>query len=623
MTSPRRCRHARAVLPFVDGELSTELSLHFEEHLRECQSCAAAVAAQRALEDALVALPRPALPLVDRARLLAGIEARVVAAEAAAPRPMLRLAPRRVAAVAALAAALALGVWLAWPRAATTTSPSANDVAAHDATTTSDGAGVELAPDAPVEAAVTPSPEPVDPSFETRGLGWPVVAAARDELAQAIRRLPASSNAIASDDLLGRFLAAVQPLRAAGVPLPTVMLGLLRDPDAAFAASAADLFARAARAGELGNELVTLVPRIEDVTLRPDRAAAMVRVLVAIGTPRAWEAVMRAAQREPVRLFALRALAEHGEPPVLATLSTQLQQETRAPDGAAHVADVLAALHVRLPEHVRLLGELQRGGVDATTITAALRRDRETSTVLLAEALADGAARRDALALAPLLGDDALAAPLAALVTRGGTAAPALAAMEQIGGARTLAALIALGNDPSLPNSRARQVGRAFVVALARTEPLAGALAQVRASAPGAVPLLVELCRLAPGEPGRRARVALLAQPELANDARARLAVEIAARREPIDREQVLAWLTEVGAHREPSVADGGLTASLLVLLYVADGEAGLESGTRALGLPMPRQRRDRLRDAARLVMNGRDPPRDLARLDALLPYAP
>jgi RNA polymerase sigma-70 factor (ECF subfamily) len=108
-----RCRQARLLLPFVDGELATDDALRFEEHLAGCASCRAAVDVQRTLEEQLLALPRPRLLESDRARLLEGVARRIAAAATradASTRPLLSL--RRAAAAAALLAAAALVV--AW-----------------------------------------------------------------------------------------------------------------------------------------------------------------------------------------------------------------------------------------------------------------------------------------------------------------------------------------------------------------------------------------------------------------------------------------------------------------------------------------------------------------------------
>ncbi len=610
----RRCRRSCDLPAYLDGELRTDDALLFEEHLVACESCRASVTTQQKLEEALAELPRPRLLLPDRARLAEGIAQRIdagpdrTAAAPAAPRW------RRVAATLAVAAAIVLALFVPRPPRVSTPATTVPPAEPFD----HEGGAAPLVDAAPheTEAAV---------GFEVPPTIGAVGAAARDELADVVRRLPRECSAIAGDDLLTVFAAAAQPLRACGVSVTTLLVALLRDPDPSLACAAADLLARAAARGELGRDEPTLAPALEQAMRRHDRGAAMVRALAAVGTPRACEGLARALQITELRPLAFEALAARGEPSFLPTLEAELRRVAREPDGEPATARLLSRLPVRRAEQLHLLAELVRGGVAREPIAAALAREEATAIGLLVIGLAErnGGARRDALLLAPISRDDALAGPLCALAVRGDDAAAALAALSQFGGARTLAAIVELAGESSLSRARRRQIEGAFSEVLDRTDDLPAALALVRRDQPDADDRLGELCRAARGAAGPAARAALLLQPGLPSGVGARVALELATRRERVDPDALVGLVADAATRRDDGLPDEGLTPSLLALLYSVDGEAGLTRGVREFGLLLPLSRHERLCDAARLVVGGVDGRRDLSRLDALLRLAP
>jgi hypothetical protein len=198
-----------------------------------------------------------------------------------------------------------------------------------------------------------------------------------------------------------------------------------------------------------------------------------------------------------------------------------------------------------------------------------------------------------------------------------------LQALGRLGGVRSLQWLLRAASDPSLSNSRGRAVAAAFSTALDATSDLPAALATLREQEADSLELLAELCRVAHGDGGRVARAELLGDEALSRRARAALALESARRGEPPDAGTIAAWLRDAPLPREAPGSDEGLTAALLVLLYAAEGDAGLERGAEVLGLELRRPGQARLREVARLVVAGPDGRRDLGRMEALLRLAP
>jgi hypothetical protein len=611
----RRCRQSRRVLPYVDGDLAAHDAVLFEDHLEECASCCHAVAAQRTLEERLLALPRPNVLLADRVRLHAAIGARIAAGATAAVVVAPRRAWRRPLLAAAgvlLVASLALVAWRA--KFATTRTPS---------------------PEAPPEVAIATPPAlpappaasaPVAPAERTAiELEHPVpslalLATARDEIARCIAHLPDDGDPVAL------FAAETKTLRASGVPVVQLLEQVLRDPDPALGAKAADLFARAARSNRLGPEDPGLVPILEAVMRRPDRGAAMLRTIVAIGSPRAWAAINYACQMPHVRHDALVAIAGRKDTLALPKLQLELHESLRRGE-RADVADALGALAATTDAHAHLLAELVRAGAESGVVADALERARPDATAALIAMLAQrGDARRDALLLAPLCGGAELVAPLAELAARGDDSAAAADALARVGGAETIAAFARLAGDPSLSRSRARTVANAFAALLAASDDLRGELAaaalELRDDERSRAALL-DLCLAAPDAAGARARIGLLACTTLASADRTRLVAELVNRRERVAPAELLPILAEAGARRAEERRDDRLVASLLLLLYATGGDERLMEGVRALGVDLTAAREQRLRTTARALVRSPAAPRELARLDALLELAP
>jgi putative zinc finger protein len=606
----RRCRFARSVLPYVDGELAAHDAVAFEDHLEQCASCGAAVAAQRRLEERLIALPRPVTGVDDRIRLHERIHRRIgerfgagLVASAIEPRrPRLLGSPPLLAAAGiVLLAALAFLPQLRRPAAER---PSA------------------ATPAGATPGAVAVAPLDFTPiSFERPEVSLALLASARDQIARCVASLPAEG------DPVDAFEAATRTLRAKGVPVVHLLeQEILRDPDPELGCKAAELLAAAARTGRLGSEGSLLVPTLEAVMRRPDRGEAILKTLLAIGTPRAWGAVALACEMPHLRHGALVAIASRKDAVGLPKLQTELVASLRRGE-RDDVAAALGALDANSDAHVHLLAELARAGVEPRLLTEALERSRPAASAALAAMLPQrGEPRRDAFLLAPLLRDARLVAPLADLVARGDDAAAAADALVRVGGSEAAVALARLAADPSLSRSRGRTVANAFASLLARSEGVAALLGAAVVELqdderPRAA--LLDLCLAAPDAAGARARLALLACSDLAAADRTRLAAELTTRRERAAPEELLTILSDAAAHRAEGKSDDRLLAALLLLVYANGGDDRLMEGVRALGVALTPARERQLKTTARALVRSPSVPQKLGRLDSLLELAP
>jgi len=598
-----RCRRTGSVLPYVDGELAAAEAAAFEDHVEACATCRRAVAVQRALEERLVALPRPRLQLADALRLEQAIAERIDrAARGAPPRPRL-LALRRGAAAAAVLGAAALGL-ARWRTAGRVDAPVAV---------------------APVPAAAPPR----EVVFEARAGDPTLLEPARAEVVRVLATLPDERSL---DDPLAAFHEATRPLREARVPLLPILEQLLKDPDPAPARAAARLLALDARGRSLGPEDPVLVPLLESAMRRADRGDAMVRALVAIGSPRAWAAVATACELPHVRRDALVALAGRRDGASLPLLQRELQAELKRREPAL-VDAALAELPAGDEARLKLLAELLRAGAPPDPVAAALRRARLDAADALAAMLATrGAPRRDALLLAPLLQDDSLVAPLAELVARSDDPQGAAQALARFDGAPTVVAFATLAAAPSLSRSRARILSTAFGQWLARCEDpratLDEAAAQLREDA-RSLEALVGFTLATPAPGGAGARLALIACRHLSPADRVRLIEELLTRREPAAPAELLAILGDASAQRHGGAgaaearASDRLLAALLLCTYVNGGDEPLLEGARAVGGALTPARETRLRAAARALASSLSRPGDRTRIDGLLELAP
>ena len=598
----RRCRLARSVLPYVDGELGADEAVAFEDHLEQCTSCGAAVAAQRRLEERLIALPRPGVGVADRIRLHERIDERIEArllATAIEPRP-----PRLLASPALLAAA---GIMLL---AALALVPQLRRSAASLTSVAGPSDAVAVAP-----LDFTPI------SYERPDVSLALLAAARDEIARCVAALPADG------DPVDAFAAATRSLRARGVPVVHLLeQEVLRDPDPDLGRKAAGLLAEAARTRRLGSEGSLLVPTLEAVMRRPDRGEAILRTLLAIGTPRAWGSIALACEMPHLRHDALVAIAGRRDAVGLPKLQSELVESLRRGE-RENVADALQVLEASGEAQLHLLAALARAGVEPRLLTDALTRARPASTEALAAMLPQhGDPRRDALLLAPLLGDTRLIAPLADLVARGDDAAAAAEALARVGGSEAAVALARLAADPSLSRSRGRTVASAFASLLTRADDgssLLGAAVVELEEDERTRAALLDLCLAAPDSAGARARLTLLGCADLTAADRTRLAAELTTRRERAAPERLLAILTDAAAHRAEGRSDDRLLAALLLLVYANGGDERLMEGVRALGVPLTAERERQLKTTARALVRSPSVPQKLGRLDSLLELAP
>jgi len=597
------CHRTGRVLPYVDGELAAAEAAAFEDHVETCAACRRAVAVQRALEERLVALPRPRLQLADALRLEQAIGERIDRADRSAPpRPRL-FALRRVAAAAAVLGAAALGL-ARWRTAGPV--------------------------DAPVAVAPVPAAAPRrDVAFEPRAGDPALLEPARAEVVRVLAALPDERSL---DDPLAAFHEATRPLREARVPLLPILEQLLKDPDPAPARAAARLLALDARGRSLGPDDPVLVPLLESAMRRADRGDAMVRALVAIGSPRAWAAVAAACELPHLRRDALVALAGRRDGASLPLLQRELQAELKRRESAL-VDAALAALPAADEARLKLLAELLRAGATPDEVAAALRRARFEAADALAAMLATrGAPRRDALLLAPLLQDDSLVAPLAELVARSDDPSAAAQALARFDGAPTVVAFATLAADPSLSRSRARILSSAFGQWLARCDDpravLDAAAEQLHEDA-RALEALVGFTLATPAPGGAGARLALIACRHLSPADRVRLIQELLTRREPAAPAELLAILGDASAQRDEGAgtaetrASDRLLAALLLCTYVNGGDEPLLEGARAVGGALTPAREARLRAAARALASSVARPGDRTRFDALLELAP
>lgn len=608
-----RCRRTASVLPYVDGELAAADAAAFEDHVEECSVCRSAVAVQRALEERLVALPRPRVQVADLVRLEQAIGERIDRGpQEATARPRL-LTSRNVAAAAAIVLAAALGVARLRPSGAHHPTPDVPPLVA--------------AIDAP-PAPVAPAP-PRTVEFESRGGDPARIEAARAEIVALLAVLPPDETL---DDSLAAFEEATRLLRDARVPVVPILQQLLKDPDPAPARAAARLFALDARGRTLGPEDPVLVPLLESAMRRADRGDAMLRALVAIGSPRAWTAVAAACDLPPLRRDALVALAGRRDGAALPQLQRELLCELRRRETAL-VEAALAPFPAGDEAHLRLLAELLRAGAPADPVARALQRSRDDAADALAALLATrGTARRDALLLAPLLQEASLIAPLAELVARSDEPAAAADALARIDGAPTVVAFATLAADPSLSRSRARILSTAFGQWLARCADARAALdaaaSELREDA-RALEALVGFTLATPASVGADARLALIACRHLSPADRVRLIRELLTRHEPAAPAELLAILGDASAHRDETAAASDaraadrLLAALLLCTYVNGGDEPLLEGARALGGGLTPAREARLRTAARALASSLSRPGDRTRIDALLELAP
>ncbi|HET6162249.1 MAG TPA: zf-HC2 domain-containing protein [Planctomycetota bacterium] len=598
-----RCRRIERVLPYVDGELAAAEAAAFEDHVEACAACRRAVAVQRALEEKLVLLPRPRLQLADALRLEQAIAEQIDrATRGTPPRPRLP-ALRRVAAAAAVLGAAALGL-ARWRTAGRV--------------------------DAPVAVAPVPAPAaPREVVFESRAGDPALLEPARAEVVRVLATLPDEHSL---DDPLAAFHEATKPLREARVPLLPILEQLLKDPDPAPARAAARLLALDAGGRSLGPEDPVLVPLLESAMRRADRGDAMVRALVAIGSPRAWAAVAAACELPHLRRDALVALAGRRDGASLPLLQCELQAELKRRESAL-VDLALAELPAGDETRLKLLAELLRAGAAPDAVAAALRRARLDAADALAAMLATrGAPRRDALLLAPLLQDEALVAPLAELVARSDDPSAAAQALARIDGAPTVVAFATLAAAPSLSRSRARILSNAFGQWLARCEDpratLDEAATRLREDA-RALEALVGFTLATPAPGGAGARLALIACRHLSSADRVRLVEELLTRREPAAPAELLGILGDASAQRDEGAgaaetrASDRLLAALLLCTYVNGGDEPLLEGARAVGGALTPARETRLRTTARALASSLARPGDRMRFDGLLELAP
>lgn len=620
-----RCRQATALRDYVDRELSLEGSLRFEAHLEECASCRTALAAERALDEALTALPRPRLDEAARQRLRTAVAERVAktttvptASPSDAPSPLRSWrAPRgrRFALPFAAAAAASVLCWIAWRPAPQRTADRPAPAVPTVATRTD--------PESPPPAA--PSSFAVAPAAAT-------LAGPRDELATIVRQLARGHAAAEGGDLLTTFLVASEPLRARGLALPALLQPLLHDDDASLAAMGAALVAAAVRDGALRRDEPGLVASLERALRRPDRAHVALRALEAIATRRAFEAIAGATALPALREPALVALAASGRRETQPALERELVAllHGRAAD-IALAERIAAGLALPHAEALRTLAALRRAGLAATRVTERLTVAATTALPLLAAALRsdDAALRQDALALAALARDGSLADSLAAAAARHLADAPAaFAALEAIGGAPALLALAhwraTATPTPTRPLTRLAEERFAALAAALPPEQLAGAVGDVARAEPQVALAFAEFALTVAGPGGTPLRAALLDHALASGELRARAALQLARGREPFATERARALLQELAPTLiDDPGADGGLAAALLVLLYAQGAERELARGLVALGWPTTPARVARLAGAAQRILDERSLERSVERLDRLLALGP
>lgn len=635
------CRLRRSLQDYVEGELPLDRALEFESHLPGCASCHAAVQAQRELDEALAALPRPRSAGPERERLLAAIAGRLDAPVAAGP----RLHPWRRAAIAAglllLAGGGAFRLWDGGTgrRSTEPTVTTATQVATPIATDGTAPSGERLDPPhlepsgEPTPRAPSPPPSLLAaPPFEVR------LAAPRDELASIVRRLERRHAAAEGGDLLTTFLVEAQPLVDRGVHLATLLMALLHDEDAELAARAANLLADGAAAGALRRDEPGLIASLERALRRSDRGPVMVRSLAGIGTRPAYDAIARAATVPSVREPALAALAASGRRDVQGALTRALQEDLRAGAvGAARAERVVDALVLPHVEALRTLDEAARAGLRTAVVQAALQRSSTSALPLLATALRDGDddVRQRAIELAPLTGARALAAPLGMAARQVADTAAALTALRRLGGVDALLALAQWRAADDPPRGNLALAERAFAAIAAdlvasaddpsrEADVVSSAIALAARSEPAVAAAFAEFALQTDGAAGPLLRTALLDHPLTPTALRARTALVLARAKEAFPRERVLLLLRAAADDtRDAAMTDDGAIAALLVLLYAQERDAALREGVIALGWPATPLRIARLAAAAQRILNERSIDRSVERLSTMRQLGP
>ncbi|MSR46325.1 MAG: zf-HC2 domain-containing protein [Planctomycetes bacterium] len=644
------CRLARDLPAYVDRDLPLDASLVFEAHLAGCDSCAAAVAAQRALDDALAELPRPRPAGPERVRLLAAIAERVDS-----PPQQVRRSPpirwlRRIAVAAATLALLVAGAtrWLPRRPSPEPGPLTAAEIAAEIATESLPVAGIDSPSEEPPSEQAPPSAFAAADSEPAR------LAAPRGELAGILRRLGSGHAAAEGGDLLTTFLVAAQPLSERGVSLTALLMALLHDEDGELATASAEVLGAAIHNGAMRRDEPGLIGSLERALRRSDRGAAMLRALAAIGTRGAFEAIARTAAQPALREPALIALAASGRCDLQDELERALVDDLRGrADDVARAERVAAHLVLPHPEALRTLGALARAGLRESCSRAVLTRATTTAVPLLAAALRGGegalrgesALRDDAIALAPLCGDAALASPLAVAARHPGPAITAIRALRAIGGSASLLALAEWRAEASPSRTLAHAAEDAFS-AIADGLDRAALNRAITATALADAPIaaaFAEFALVADGAGAAPLRAALLDHPLTPSCLRARTALALARGHEPFPAARALELLRgaapdstdtdnsagdATGGSDDSTGAsgdggDGGLVAALLVLLYAEGHDPALRDGLAALDWRATPPRVARFAAAAQRVLTEQSIDRSVDRLGSLLALGP
>lgn len=495
------CRQERSLLhAYLDDRVEADRRLAFERHLDDCADCRRAVAFESAVEEAIHRATGPEFDADFETRIVSAVSARL---DAAAARPHAApggAARRRIAVLAAIAAALLIAAGLVAVRffaARDRAHPSAEREVAEPRGASEDG-GAETGGAAPVAASTT-----VAGSEST--LDRAALDAARRQVRESLIEVAAAPRAPAA------MPARLAALAADDWPIPALLRSAIDDPEPAVAIGAMRVAVAA--------ELPSCAPAIRRAARRPATAAVAIESLGRIGDLESIALIDRALRSPDLAPAAIDALRALGGEEAIARLETALADPAlgeRAVDALAALgADGIGALLAHAGRGDRFVAaELERRAIPTYDQLSVILRtvvdpDRVTA----------------AIARAARFGDRAVSDLLALLATNSVRDA-ALDGLVAIGSRAALESLLAAAARGNLPQPRGGEAIRAIVSGFLDPDAVA---AREAASAHGAALLEILLAADAIDESARLLH-AIAAEPRVPLASRVAVAFALADR---------------------------------------------------------------------------------------------